>query len=163
MTASEDPIVLARKERFAAHLPDSDDLSLITLKGHLLIEEILDDIIAFHCRKASVLAETNIPFFLKTRLAHALVGDDSLPMPIWPMIDALRVLRNELAHKLESAKLERAVSKFISLTYGSTENFNKEAPVAQNLRNSMGYMYGYLAGYEHYVRMELFASKGHEA
>lgn len=152
MTAADDPIVNARKERFLAHLPDSDDLALITLKGHLLVEEILNDIIAHHCKKASVLTDINIAFLIKTRFAHALVGDDSLPKQIWPMIDALRMLRNELAHKLESPKLEGAVSKFIAVTYGHTEHFNKSATTANKLKSSIGYMYGYLAAYEYRVR-----------
>lgn len=163
MTAADDPIVNARRERFRAHLPDSSDLALITLKGHLLVEEILDDIIALHCKKPSALSEANMPFYLKARLAHALVGDDSLPCQVWPMIDALRVLRNELAHKLDSPKLKTAVSKFIAITFGTTEHFDKDASTDYNLKMSMGYMYGYLAAYEYRVRTGSFPPRLAEA
>ncbi|UJJ51046.1 hypothetical protein [Rhodanobacter denitrificans] len=152
MTATDDQIVNARRERFRAHLPDSDDLALITLKGHLLVEEILDDIIAHHCKNPTALAGSRMGFQLKAQLARALVGDDSLPQQLWPMLDALRVLRNELAHKLDSPKLEKVVSKFIAATYGAVGQVDQGAPVALNLRLSMGYMYGYLAAYEYRVR-----------
>jgi hypothetical protein len=81
-----------------------------------------------------------------------MVGDDSLPQQLWPMLDALRVLRNELAHKLDSPKLEKVVSKFIAATYGAVGQVDQDAPVALNLKLSMGYMYGYLAAYEYRVR-----------
>ena len=151
MTVADDPIVIARKERFSAHFPDTDDLALITLKGHLLVEEILDDIIIHHCKKPSVLSGVRIGFQLKAQIAHALVGD-SLPHQVWPMVDALRVLRNELAHKLDSPKLEQVVSKFVAVTFGMIGQPDAHASVAQNLKMSMGYMYGYLAAYEYRVR-----------
>jgi hypothetical protein len=152
MTVTDDQIVNARRERFRAHLPDGDDLALITLKGHLLVEEILDDIVAHHCKNPSALAGTRMGFQLKMQLAHALVGDDSLPKQVWPMLGALRVLRNELAHKLDSPKLEKVVSNFITATYGGTGKIDQEAPIALKLRLSMGYMYGYLSAYECRVR-----------
>jgi hypothetical protein len=151
MSAFDDPIIKARKERFVAHLPGTPDLALITLKGHLLIEEILDDIIALHCRQPAVLADANIKFFVKSRFAQALVGD-SVPDDLWPMIEALNSLRNDLAHKLESPKLESRVAKFISITYGRLDAFEPDAPVAANLRGSMAYMFGYLAAHEYRVR-----------
>ena len=52
----------------------------------------------------------------------------------------------------ESLKLEGAVSKFIAVTYGHTEHFNKSATTANKLKSSIGYMYGYLAAYEYRVR-----------
>jgi len=152
MTVKDDPVVNARRDRFRAHLPETEDLALITLKGHLLVEEILDDILAHHCKKPTLLAGTRMGFQLKAQLAHALVGDDSLPQQVWPMIDALRLLRNELAHKLDSPKLDGAVSKFITSTYGAVGQTELGSPVSHNLKIAMGYMYGYLAAYEYRVR-----------
>jgi hypothetical protein len=68
------------------------------------------------------------------------------------MVDALRLLRNELAHKLDSPKLEASVSKFIAVTYGAVGQTSLGSSVAHNLKIAMGYMYGYLAAYEHRVR-----------
>jgi hypothetical protein len=163
MTEADDSIVSARKERFLAHFPDTDDLALITLKGHLLVEEILDDIIAHHCKKPSVLSGVRIGFQLKAQVAHALVGDDSLPHQVWPMVDALRMLRNELAHKLDSPKLEQVVSKFIAVTFGAIGQPDPDASLAHNLKISMGYTYGYLAAYEYRVRTGTLPSKLAEA
>ena len=162
MKVTDDPTVSARRERFRAHLPETEDLALITLKGHLLVEEILDDIIAHHCKKPAALSGSRMGFQLKAVLAHALAGDDSLPQQLWPMVNALRSLRNELAHKLDSPKLEQVVSKFVTAT-GVIGTDDQSSPVAHKLRISMAYMYGFLAAYEYRVRTGSLPPKLSEA
>jgi hypothetical protein len=39
----------ARIERHKAHLPDGKDLTLLVLKGHLLVEEGLNELITAAC------------------------------------------------------------------------------------------------------------------
>ncbi len=44
-----------RSERFFKHLPETDDLTLLVLKGHLLIEEQLNDALAKCCESPESL------------------------------------------------------------------------------------------------------------
>ena len=100
-----------RFDRFKRLMPSSDDMTLVTLKGHLLAEEMLDEIIRSRCRAPSVLDEVNLSFFIKSRLARALVGPPFNNNKAWEMLDALNELRNDLAHKLESTKFQARVDK----------------------------------------------------
>ena len=118
MTENLPPEVQERFKRFDAHLPSSDDPTLVVLKGHLLAEEILENLIKSKCRFPEALDGIEIGFFLKAKLARALIGN-SLPNgllltdTVWGMLEALNSLRNELAHTLEPRKLEAKIQKFL--------------------------------------------------
>lgn len=103
-----------RIERVRKHLPAGNDLTLIALKGHLLAEEALDDLIRFYCRQPDHLDDVEIRFLVKARLARALSGH-IVWTGLWPLIDALNSIRNDLAHKLESAKLRDRIIRFLNL------------------------------------------------
>ncbi len=113
------PEVRERFSRFDAHLPSESDPILVVLKGHLLAEEILENIIKSKCRKPEVLNNVEIGFFLKVKLARALVGDTHpngkiFPDSVWAMLEALNALRNELAHALEPKKLDAKIQRFLA-------------------------------------------------
>ena len=119
----------AKKNRFVEHIIGDDEITLLTLKGHLLVEEELDEIIRNKCRSPEHLGKVGFPFYAKARLARALVGGDA---PVWGCIDALNSLRNELAHKLQSQKLQGKLRNFIDLVamadpdreQGDTDEYN---------------------------------------
>lgn len=107
----------ARFKRFDAHLPSSDDPTLIVLKGHLLAEEILENLIKAKCKHPEALDHVEIGFFLKAKLAHALIGNTHengliLPESVWEMLGALNSLRNELAHSLEPKNWKQKFKNF---------------------------------------------------
>lgn len=119
MNKSLSPEVQERFKRFDAHLPSSDDPTLVVLKGHLLAEEILENLIKSKCRFPEALEGVEIGFFLKAKLARALIGNSHpngllLPDSVWGMLEALNSLRNELAHALEPKKLEAKIQRFLS-------------------------------------------------
>ncbi|MFJ4116998.1 hypothetical protein ACIPV9_11370 [Pseudomonas psychrophila] len=123
------PKARERFERFDSHLPSLDDPTLVVLKGHLLAEEILENLIKSKCQLPEVLDDIEIGFFLKIKIARALIGDSHpngliLPDRIWGMLEALNSLRNELAHALEPKKLEAKIQRFIS-SVPSTNRTNK--------------------------------------
>lgn len=103
-----------RIERVRMHLPSGNDLTLIALKGHLLAEEALDDLIRFYCKQPEHLDDVEIRFFVKARIARALSGH-IVWTGLWPLIDALNSVRNDLAHNLESPKLRDRAIRFLNL------------------------------------------------
>ncbi len=50
-----------REGRIGAHLPKTKDLTILTLKGHLLVEEVLDEIICAYCFAPSYLEGGRYP------------------------------------------------------------------------------------------------------
>jgi len=107
----EDPTL----QRMLAHLPEKFDLLLVTLKGHLLIEEQLDNYISEHLRKPEAMPVARLPFELKIKLAHALSGP--LPPPsMWEALNILNKLRNSLAHRIEDPRLTSLVRDFVNIS-----------------------------------------------
>lgn len=91
--------------RYDEHMPDTTDLSLIVLKGHLLVEEMLLELARLLLPHACFLDEARLTFHQLARVvrsAEPLKSDDKC----WDLILALNSLRNELAHNLGSPKLK---------------------------------------------------------
>lgn len=141
-----------RIERVRTHLPLGKDLILIALKGHLLADEALDDLIRFYCRQPEHLNGIEIGFFVKARVARALSGH-IVWTGLWPLIDALNSIRNDLAHKLDSPKLRDRVIRFLSLRKELAPLLNdpeidpsdREA-MAERFRSDIAILLGQLTG-----------------
>jgi hypothetical protein len=114
VTMKVDEEALALIARVRAHLPEGTDLTLIALKGHLLLEEALDDLIRFYCTQPEHLSDARLHFADKVKLARALSGHLAWT-GLWPLSDALNKVRNELAHNLDSPRLNERVQRFMRL------------------------------------------------
>lgn len=151
MKFSVDEIGQAREERFKEHLPETDDFALLTLKGHLLVEEILDVLIKSYCSEPQHLDNVEIRFFVKAKIARALVGG-LFPESMWLMIEALNTVRNDLAHNLESGKLKEKIQKFTDIKYQHNPELQREnvnlstaEDLAKELKKSINYLFGQLS------------------
>lgn len=102
----------ARIERHKAHLPEGKDLTLLVLKGHLLVEEGLEELISVSCPEPEHILKSTAGFAMKARIAQSLTGH-LIYRGLWPMIEALNTLRNDLAHKLDSPKLNERILNFM--------------------------------------------------
>lgn len=101
-------------DRLDRHLPSTFDLTLSTLKGHLLIEEQLDNLIAARLPNPSALEGERLSFDLKIKLARALTREDH--PEVWLALRKLNKLRNSLAHKLEDSKAQGLLEEFVKAT-----------------------------------------------
>jgi hypothetical protein len=105
--------------RYDKHMPDTDDLSLIVLKGHLLIEEMLIDIRDKLLPHAEHLDSANINFnqlVCVIRSGLRSKHDHSS----WDLIIGVSKLRNQLVHNLEPHDIENRLSQLFGL-YGQTQ------------------------------------------
>ena len=145
--------VKERFKRYDAHLPSSDDPTLIVLKGHLLAEEILEPIIRAKCRLPEALDNIEIGFFLKAKLTRALIGNSHpngliFPESVWGMLDALNSLITELAHSLEPKKLEENVHWFLSSAPKSNKKIKSKQESNAALYSAIISTLSYLACFE---------------
>jgi hypothetical protein len=98
--------------RYDEHMPDTDDLSLIVLKGHLLVEEMLVELSGLLFPTPAFLEKANLRFQQLAnvvRAAEPMKPDDMC----WNLIFALNTLRNELVHNLEPPKLEKRIQEIL--------------------------------------------------
>jgi len=116
MNESRSKFLEEQRERFLRHLSEVDDLTLVVLKGHLLMEELVNEIIADFCELPEYVEELRLSFFHKSKLARALSGKNLQGEPTddpWRSLEALNSLRNQLAHQLEPKHLDQKIDQFI--------------------------------------------------
>jgi len=97
--------------RLMDHLRVEEDLSLIVLKGHLVVEEILFNAVVSALKYPEALKSANLSFYKLACLAKALFYEDR-HAPIWDTIFELNKLRNALAHNLELPDLDNRLRQF---------------------------------------------------
>jgi hypothetical protein len=85
---------------------------VLVLKGHLLLEKMLYQLVCSKCPNPEYLKRANLGFFHLLNLAralHPILTNDSerkLTTPeLWDAMEALNTLRNRLAHHLEPEDL----------------------------------------------------------
>jgi len=92
--------------KFREHLQYVDDVMILILKGHLLIEESIDSILARFVFHADFLDAVSLRFPQKINLTRAFSLDEHAN-EMWELALAINTLRNELAHSLRTEKREK--------------------------------------------------------
>lgn len=101
------------EKNFEQYFSPNDDLLAIVLRGHLLIEGVIDDLNRHCFHFPEFYDEANLTFHKKLLMAQAQVIE---PGPsIFPAIRILNELRNNLAHNLDSPKKEPKILAFLEL------------------------------------------------
>jgi hypothetical protein len=108
----------AEKENFLKifedHFNTVDEQAQILLKGHLLIEEKLYDIISNFVFHQDALEKAKLGFYQKLHLARSLSLDES-KNSMWELVLAVNSLRNKIAHKLAIEEREKPLEHLKAL------------------------------------------------
>lgn len=134
-----------RVRKYKDMLPDTNDITLITLKGHLIIEEILYEILKSHCTSPKYLEKSKLTFAQLAYLTQALIN---LPIQelVFPPIMKLNSLRNTLAHNLDSDKADKLVNETINLCLDKeNRKILSDKSLSEKLKFSLGYILGQLS------------------
>lgn len=89
--------------RYDDHMPDTDDLTLVVLKGHLLVEEVMIELASLVLPHSDCLDSARLTFYQRACVVKAAIP--SRATDCWELIFKLNSLRNDLAHNLEPPKL----------------------------------------------------------
>jgi hypothetical protein len=112
MRALVDTRTQRSKDLFRKHFEGiPDDLSLIVLKGHLLVEQALTAIISHYARPSADLGKVRLGFMHKLGLVKALAPLEFFLPEFWGVAKVLNDLRNDFAHELEPKKLAGHLEK----------------------------------------------------
>ncbi|HVL08419.1 MAG TPA: hypothetical protein VM512_04595 [Burkholderiaceae bacterium] len=115
-TTPEEDAFYADIRGLIAKLQDSEDTTILVLRAHLVIEQLVIRITESlvknpeHLRKANRLQFSTRLLFLRS-LARPLLRDDDA---YWKSIELLNGIRNDLAHKLDVPTLDRDIDAFIA-------------------------------------------------
>jgi hypothetical protein len=112
--------------RFMETLPKSGDVELTLLKCHLLIEEVLTQIISKALNNPEHVKGARLSFSQKTHITRATTELAHAPW-IWQALKLLNKARNELSHNLTSHEIEEKLEKFIAHVKGHNNEIPEEA------------------------------------
>lgn len=114
--AKGEPIFL-----YDRHMPLTDDLELIVLKGHLLVEETMMGLASAICPQPDYLIAANLSFHKLANITRAIVPDRSEDV-CWELILKLNGLRNDMAHKLSSPQRHDRILELFEIDRQSRQN-----------------------------------------
>ncbi len=134
------------RELSKKYFPDSPDLTLVVLKGHLIIEQQITALICHYCPSPHYIAEARLSLSQKVSLARALLV---IPVPaqLWDVLRVINSLRNDLAHNLEPPKLERHVASARAIAQQIADE-KALSSQRQDLDGDVGVL-RYLVGFAH--------------
>ena len=121
----------------------ADDITVVILKGHLIIEAELIDICGRLLNNPAALEGENMRFAFRLKLVRALVVDDGIPDAWWRAIEELNAIRNKLAHHLEPKDLETSLAQFVQRFNNMIPSQeNKDKPMREQLITCLLYLCG---------------------
>ena len=135
------------EDRFKKHLPRSKDLTLIVLKGHLLLEEVINLWLTQLLKNPSALNLSELSFSKRLCLLRSLLPDGSFS-DAFKATEKLNVLRNKLAHHLDHPKIESLINDFVGVLEDPDtpiEEYQRE-PVHKRLKSCISFLCGQLYG-----------------
>lgn len=134
---------------YMAYMTPGDDLVLIVLKGHLLIEQLLDRIVQTIVAHGEMI-DDRFGFAHKLTLARAMCWSQEMN-PIWAFIGALNSLRNDVAHSLGNDKTEGRLKRALDAheTFLGPEEVKEVAgfDTADRLKHAVMQTMGFLGSY----------------
>jgi hypothetical protein len=121
------PDIFSTLERFQEHLPINGDITLMILKGHLLIEEQIAFLIKNRIPKPDALSKAKLTSLQQICLAEALVEEVSMDgndQWLWHAIKKLNNLRNDIAHNISKSGINDRIADFVSRVPNKLESSN---------------------------------------
>ncbi|MDD5267351.1 MAG: hypothetical protein PHO08_09520 [Methylococcales bacterium] len=96
-----------------------------TIFGHLIIEELIRELVSDRLKKASVIENSNFSFYQICSIAEGLYGDD-IPSWILPAAKKLNKIRNQYAHNLNPDGIDDLLNDFNQFVFKESGLKKKE-------------------------------------
>ena len=119
-------------KRFVEQVEAVDELTVVVLKGHLLVEEALERITTKFVHHGDHLLKADPRFPQLVAMARAMSLDDQ-DNSMWELVLAVNGLRNQLAHSLEPSKRLQRFDQLKALYASQIPNEHAEVLLAADL------------------------------
>jgi hypothetical protein len=130
---------MATYDFFFEHMPESDaELTLIILKGHLLVERQVRAFVEARLLTPHAISRARLSSNQLICLAEAMCLPNKDPAWLWSMVKKLNSLRNSLAHDLAPADIQDRVNDFLNA-------YRTEQPLQAGLIGAIGNLYARVA------------------
>lgn len=112
-------------------LPEKGDAVILTLKGHLIIEQLLIKMMEVTAANPTPLKKLNrLQFSTRLLLVRTLLVENER-FKIWDLVEQLNSIRNEFAHRLTPRQIDKDIERFIS-TYTQVFGIRVKPPIPKN-------------------------------
>ena len=91
------------------NLESLQDVELVLLKGHLIIEQLITELLELSLREPNRLNSINPMFAKKLEIYLAIEGNSIISSGLEIVLKELNALRNKLAHNLRHPNFENGV------------------------------------------------------
>jgi hypothetical protein len=131
-------------KEYLRHLPEdvSHPMEILALRGHILIERQITQLIEIELRNPSALDIDRMRYGSKVRLAHALLGDE-VRVWIWEALSKVNVLRNSIAHKLADDKIEDHARALIDMVR-QDDSLTFQMVAGESIEDQLNYSLGWV-------------------
>jgi len=136
-------------QKLKAHLPLAKDPTVVILRGHLLIEELLDELIAASLKYPPAIKGARLTFFQKLCIAQGIIGrsrNDSR----WKPIKELNKLRNTISHNLPDATLSKKLAPVLKAFFKDefdqipNDLYSKSKALRKGIIFHCAFLYGFI-------------------
>lgn len=144
-------------QELKTHLPMVKDPTVVILRGHLLIEDLLDRLIAANLKNTHAIQNARLTFFQKLCMAQGIIGSSNKD-DMWKPIEALNRLRNTISHNLPdetmSKKLDPVLEAFFPEDFDDIPHdiYSKSKALRKGIIFHCAMLSGYLEGMEEIKR-----------
>lgn len=131
-----------RTVRFMKLLPNQNDNTLVILKGHLLVEELITAILKESlnkCNPIGILINERTQFNKMIELLWAL-HPNRLENASWTALKKLNTIRNLMAHNIEPKGLSDKIDEFTKIVL-PISSFDKKDYIGYELKYSISWLY----------------------
>lgn len=138
-------------QRLKENLPVGKDPTVVILRGHLFVEELLDEIITVALKDASAIQAARLTFFQKLCLAQGVLGLEKNCF-MWKPFKDLNKLRNDISHKLPDAtlskKLDTLLRTFFEDDFFEIPNnlYSKSKALRKGIISQCAILFGFISG-----------------
>ncbi|MEM5563846.1 hypothetical protein WNY78_01960 [Psychroserpens sp. AS72] len=142
------------KEKLLGLFEELDESSIIVIKGHLLVEESLNNIIENFVHHSGIIQKARLSFSQKILIAKSMSLTEQ-NHSIWNVINKLNTLRNDFAHRLTSETRQHKIDDLIKLLKIEVESLDDEKLDLSDQNTALNYVIslciGFLSSFEEEV------------
>ena len=129
------------------HLRDTDEIEVILLKGHLILEQVLNELLSAHIKSQKSLNSLNLLFSKKLDLFVALQDGERLLKAEVEQLRKINRIRNKLAHRLDFSEYHSDLKSWACAVVGYTPaTINRKRTYRNTLIKAFYLLSGILSG-----------------
>ena len=129
------------------NLQSLEDVELILLKGHLVIEKLITELLEQNLKEPQRLKSINPNFYKKLEIYLAIAGNSIISEGLEAVLMDLNSLRNKLAHDLKHPQFGPLLIKWVqSASRERIDDPNNPEAIKQQLIVAVSYISAFLSG-----------------